>query len=144
MSPELSENDKWFDERLCRCDRFEYPSLDAYNWEREFRLMLQPPYCKTCNKWANRVHLCVRCSQNYYQFFWHPLMGWEPSLPLQGWECWDCLEAFQREVGTPVNCRKVPPPQLVVSPYHIKLLPPTLSESSQKLFDDFDALLNSI
>ena len=137
-----SEHDGWFDERICKCERFHY-ELD-YNWAREFDSMLRPPTCKACGKWADRLQLCVRCSQNYYQFFWHPCMGWEPSLSIRGWECWDCLNNFNRAVTTPVNCERVPPPDCVVNPHHVILLPPQLSAESQKVFDDFDSILDSI
>jgi hypothetical protein len=144
MSPELSENDEWLDERLCKCERFIYPSDEDYNWEQELSLMLRPPYCRTCNGWANRVQMCVRCSQNYYQFFWHPLMGWHASLGKYGWECWDCLEVFKRDVVNPYTGRKVPPPALVISPFHVKLVKPPLSAESQVIWDNFDRLLDEI
>jgi len=71
-------------------------------------------------------------------------MGWHPSLALQGWECWDCLETFKRDVKTHVNCRKTPPPAIVISPYYVKLEKPALSTESQVIWDNFDRLLDEI
>src|SRR6478735_7791018 len=81
LSQPLSENDEWFDERLCKCDVFVYPTDEDYNWEQELSAMLRPPYCRTCGKWANRVQMCGRCSQNYYQFFCTRL--WVGTPPLE-------------------------------------------------------------
>lgn len=130
---EQSANEQWFDERICSCPRYIYPA--DYNWDREFQNMLRPPHCAACGKWADRVQMCVRCSQAYYQFFWHPNMGWEASLGKYGWECFDCLESFGRTRGTPVRCKKTPPPLIVVSPYYVKKIRPPMPVEQQALAD---------
>lgn len=134
----LNDNDRWLDDKLCKCDRYIYPH--GYDWDREFQDMLRPPYCGACGKWAHRVQMCVRCSQNYYQFFWHPLMGWHPSLARYGWECWDCLETFKRDVFRPLRGPKRPPPACVISPYYVKLVLAPPSEEMQALLDSLDSI----
>lgn len=105
----------WFDSKICHCEHFHYTK--DFDWEKEFAAMKYPPICGKCGKWMDRVKTCGRCGHDYYQFFWHPLMGWEPSLAARGgWECWNCLEDFCRHVTRKVPCTKTPPPAVVLPP----------------------------
>ena len=117
--------DKWHEpitvpylrERICSCDMgFRY--ADDFNWDRCFEVLTEPPLCANCGRWMDRVHTCIHCHQQYYQFFWHPLMGRESSIEKFPWECWDCLETWHRWVPCPGTI-KVPPPPVVLVPNRV-------------------------
>jgi len=71
-------------------------------------------------------------------------MGWHSSLGKYGWECCDWFEMFKHVVLNVDAGRKVPPPAIVISPFHVKLEKPPLSEASQEIWDNFDRLLDEI
>lgn len=131
-----------FEDKICKCDRFVYEK--GYNWEIEFNKLENPPRCGACDKWMNRVHECWRCKQAFYAFFDHP-HGPEIGIHLghYSWECYDCLEAFHPYRAI-VKGRNVPPPEIVLNPKRVKLLPEPMSAESQADFDAINDLLDSI
>lgn len=87
----------------------------GYNWVTmaEFKV---PPFCADCGLWANRVMLCCKCDEPFYQFFSHPRMGYHDK-PVRGWYCWNCLEKYKPPVVS--NLReipKIPPPAVILPP----------------------------
>jgi len=133
MKPPFHEpvTDPYLKERICDCDVFTYES--TCNFDKLFETCERPPTCAVCGKWADRVHICLHCRQQYYQFFMHPLMATEAALEKFPWECWDCLEVWVRWVNCPVNTKKIPPPVEVLVP---KRVPQVMTHST-----DYDSAL---
>ena len=110
----------WFADKVCVCEMFQYRGEDnarRYDWQ-SMDYFKHPPTCGACGLWANRLQVCVKCNEWYYQFFNHARMGhhWNP---IRGWYCWNCLQKYlppEVEASAWKNRPVTPPPSMVLPP----------------------------
>ena len=106
----------WFDDKICKCLNDDGIYGNHYDWSTLNRWQ-EPPFCKNCGKWADRVMICIICRGPFYQLFSHPSMGFHDK-PIRGWYCWNCLEIENPPVVEKAAAarKKVAPPSLVIPP----------------------------
>jgi hypothetical protein len=110
----------WFGDKVCVCASDNGVYHIGYDWER-FAEYKQPPICRWCDKWQNRIHKCPKCHEYFYEFFNHPRTGYHHE-PVRGWYCWNCLEKYRPPAVESCVIRhlpKTPPPALVLPPGYV-------------------------